>query len=91
MIFALGYDSKAKTRHNVYQSENGSTIEIPMTGIDKENIKVELLDRLLTVTGQNVSENKTDRVPVYQKLSRRSINMTFHYQKVVQKQIFLRH
>lgn len=76
MGFTLGYDAKAKTPCNVYTNDSGSTIEIPMTGIPRENIKLELLGRVLTVTGE-VETKSTDKKVQFQKLSRRDVNMTF--------------
>ncbi len=75
--FSLGYDAKAKTPSNIYHSDSGSTIEVPMTGIPRENIKVELVGRVLTVTGKVVRGDTEGKELKFGKLSRRDVMLTF--------------
>jgi HSP20 family molecular chaperone IbpA len=75
--FALGYDAKAKTPSNIYHSDSGSTIEVPMTGIPRENIKIELVGRVLTVTGKVERTELDGKELKHGKLSRRDVKMTF--------------
>ena len=59
--FSIGYLAKARTSYNIKETENGTVIEVPMVGIPKENVSVELTDGTLTVTGK-VDGNTTRKV-----------------------------
>ena len=73
--FSIGYDVKTRIPSNIYKTAEGSLIEVPMTGIPKESVSVEVSNGLLTVKGK--VEKKAEGTLLHNKLSRRDVSATF--------------
>ena len=52
-------------RVDVHENEKGYTIDAELPGIDKKDIKVEVKDKILTISGERKQEKKTEEAKYY--------------------------